>query len=788
MRGAVVLALTIASNAAVGQPTVGLTSYDEDASFGGYTLFSPFPSDTTYLLDNWGQVVHTWATGGSPLKHAYLLEDGTLVKTQNQGGSTGIDAPGSSSTVRMYDWDGNLLWNYTYLSADYRLHHDIEPMPNGNVLMIAWELKEAADIIAAGGDTTGIENQELWPDHVIEVEPTGLTTGTIVWEWHMWDHLIQDFDNSKPNYGVVADHPELIDLGQTFAGDSDWSHMNAVDYNPLLDQIAVSSPTFNEIWIIDHSTNTAEAAGHSGGTYGKGGDLLYRWGNPEMYGRGGDPEQRLYFQHDVHWIKPGLDGAGHLLIFNNRNPADPPGPENDYSTVVEVVTPVQGNGSYITPSYPDAFGPEDPLWSYGTANPQDFIGRAVSGAQRLPNGNTLVCNGAGGVIFEVTSDSVEVWRYVNPVTNAGLVSQGDTPAASSNLYFKCNRYAPSFPAFDGRDMTPGFPIEPGTAHHVALVSPADSAESVGSTPTFDWDPSAYATTYRIQVAATPDFASPETDVAGLTTTDYTPAGKAAALTGGTYFWRVQAANDYGPGAWSETRVLWTDARPIDITLTLKVFLEGPFASGQMVVPALFTNSRPTGQPYDSSLYTGTVLEYDGADSVETFPGDAIDWILVSLRSSTDPSSEVAERALILLADGSVVTADGSSPVVQDLPPDSYYVVVRHRNHLSVMSAVAIDMTSGAGSYDFTTALAQAYSGGGNPMKSLPGGYFGMFAADGEKDENITALDFTLWLANTTAGATGYRSADYNLDGQVTALDFTLWLANTTFGAVSRVPD
>ena len=782
-----VLILILASTS-VAQPTVGLINYDESASFVGYTLISPFPSDVTYLLDNWGRVVHTWTTGGSPLKHAYLLENGTLVKTQNHGGETTIDAPGSTSTVRMYDWDGNLFWDFTYLSADHRLHHDIEPMPNGNVLMIAWERKDAAAIIAAGGDPTGVENEELWPDHIIEVDPTGLNTGDIVWEWHMWDHLIQDFDNTKANFGVVADHPELIDIGQTFAGDSDWSHVNGVAYNPDLDQIALSAPRFNELWIIDHSTTTAEAAGHTGGNQGMGGDLLYRWGNPAMYGRGTSVDQKLFFQHDVHWIAPGLNGEGNLLIFNNRNPAPPAGPTNDYSTVDELVTPVQGDGSYPAIASPTPHGPTDFVWSYGTANPQDFIGRALSGSQRLPNGNTLVCNGAKSDIFEVTDDSVEVWRYVSPITDTGLKSQGETPDQSSNLYFKCNRYAPTYPAFDGRDLTPGFPIEPGTAQHVALVSPADSAESVGTTPAFDWDPSAYSDTYRIQVSTAVDFSSTEIDVAGLVATDYTPAGKTAALSEGEHFWRVQSSNSFGPGAWSETRVLWTGAQTIDIEVTAKVFLEGPFGGAQMAVSPLLENARPLEQPYDSSLYAGSHLAYAGSESVAGFVGGEIDWVLVSLRSTPSDASQIAQQAAIVLEDGSVVAPDGSTLVFGDLPADSYYLVVRHRNHMSVMSDLPINFSSGAGAHDFTTAMSNAYSDGGSPMKALAGGVFGMFAADGNFDGQITASDFNLWIAATTSGLTGYQPADYNLDGHVTAPDFNLWIANTTAGASSQVPE
>ena len=204
---------------------------------------------------------------------------------------------GIGATVERYSWDGELLWSFRYANEDHCRHHDIAPLPNGNVLMIAWERKSKEEAIAQGRDPKLLED-DLWPDHVIEVQPEGTTGGKIVWEWHMWDHLVQDFDRDKPNYGVIYEHPELIDLnntgstppatpeelrklrsvGYTGGGDddadshrggSDWLHTNAIDYNPELDQIALSAKNFSEIWIIDHSTTTEEAASHRGGNTGQ---------------------------------------------------------------------------------------------------------------------------------------------------------------------------------------------------------------------------------------------------------------------------------------------------------------------------------------------------------------------------------------------------------------------------------------------------------------------------------------------------------------------------------------
>ena len=83
-------------------------------------------------------------------------------------------------------------------------------------------------------------------------------------------------------------------------------HVNAVAYNAELDQIVLSSPHFNEIWIIDHGTTTEEAKGHTGGRWGKGGDILYRWGNPRAYRNGTKLDQRLFYQHNIQWIPKGL--------------------------------------------------------------------------------------------------------------------------------------------------------------------------------------------------------------------------------------------------------------------------------------------------------------------------------------------------------------------------------------------------------------------------------------------------------------------------------------------------
>jgi len=435
--------------------TIGLLSWDPRAA-AGYTLFAPVLSETTYLIDLCGRRVHSWESTRTPGQSVYLLDNGDLLRTEVSDPSPHpvFDSGGSGGRVRRLAWEGTVLWEFEYVSDDYLPHHDVEPLPNGNVLMIAWERKNAAEAVAAGRDPAQLEDGELWPDHLIEVEPSGATGGTIVWEWHVWDHLIQDYDPTQDNYGVVADHPELADLNYMRRGVADWTHVNAVDYDPALDQILLTVHGFNEVWVIDHSTTTQQAAGHAGGNSGRGGDILYRWGNPQAYGAGTAADQQLFAQHDGRWIEPHLPGEGNILIFNNGNDR----PVQEYSTVEELTPPVDGNGQY--PLIPGtAFEPAAPLWSYSAPNPTDFYSSAISGSQRLGNGNTLICSGHNGYFFEVTTAGEVVWEYINPVIDGGPLQQGDSVPARRNRVFRAHRYTADHPGLAGRDLTPGTVIE-----------------------------------------------------------------------------------------------------------------------------------------------------------------------------------------------------------------------------------------------------------------------------------------------------------------------------------------
>ncbi len=433
--------------------TVGLFLNDS-SSFNGYTLFAPASYKNTYLIDNEGRLVQSWVSVYEPGQSAYLLENGDLLRTGYTRNST-FTAGGAGGIVQEFDWDGNLIWEFEYSSNQYLQHHDIEKLPNGNVLILAWEYKSFADAISGGRNPSLMSQNELWPDHIIEVQPDGSTGGNIVWEWHIWDHLIQNYDSTKSNYGIIADHPELIDLNFVAIGTgADWNHSNAVNYNEKFDQIVISVHNFNEIWVIDHSTTTEEAAGHTGGNSGMGGDLLYRWGNPQTYDAGDVSDQKLFVQHDSHWIESGIPGEGNILIFNNGGRR----PGGNYSSIDEIVPPVDSNGYYyLAPG--SAYGPEEPIWTYTAEIPTDFYAQNISGSQRQANGNTLICDGPHGTFFEVTPDTDIVWLYINPVINTGPMTQGDPIPVQQNRVFRAYRYAPDYPGFDGKDLTPGDPIE-----------------------------------------------------------------------------------------------------------------------------------------------------------------------------------------------------------------------------------------------------------------------------------------------------------------------------------------
>ena len=449
-----IIILFYCSGPLFGQQTVGLFLNDSLA-FNGYTLFTV--NHKTYLIDNCGRLVNTWTSNLDPGLSVYLLEDGQLLRTANRPGD--LVGAGGGGRIERYSWEGDLEWSFDYSSTTYRQHHDIEPLPDGNILVLAWEEIPQEEMIAAGRDSAAT-NKNVWLEHIVEIQPVGTSEGLVVWEWHARDHLIQDRDSSKANYGEVAAHPELIDVnfaaeeGPNFPGISgiDWMHGNGIDYHPDRDEILLSIRNFNEFFIIDHSTNTEEAADHSGGNSGKGGDILYRWGNPMAYQQGDSSDQRFFYQHDARWIPTGYPGEGNIMVFNNGVAR----PGGAYSSVDVLTPPLDANGHYYLDSN-GVYGPSTLSWTYNGGTNFSFYSSIMSGAHPLPNGNTLICVARSARVFEVDPAGTLAWDYIVPVDGHGPVTQGDDPGLQN--IFRATRYPPDYPAFEDRDLSPGMPIE-----------------------------------------------------------------------------------------------------------------------------------------------------------------------------------------------------------------------------------------------------------------------------------------------------------------------------------------
>ena len=453
----ILFVLLLAVSALAQERTVGVLVHTEDA-YDGYTLFSPIFDENVYLMDNDGRVIHAWTIEETAnVLEAHLLDNGHVIvvaepRDEMDGSLMPVGSYPRSGSIREYTWDNQFVWEVQTIGAETHQHHGIDIMPNGNVLAILWVYRSLDDALAMGlnPELVDIEFKDhpyLLPDRIVEIDRL---TGEFVWQWDPWDHLAQDRDPDLPNYGAVDDHPRRIDINYHYwfsrggspppqgqKGGGDWMHTNSVHYSPELDQVVLSVREFDEFWIIDRGALTEETAG-------PGGDLLYRWGNPSTYQQG-DPkaDRQLFFQHDAQWIEAGLPGEGNILLFNNRHNQGID--EEEYSSVMELKLPLRSDGSY------DWEREAEVVWSYAA---DGFYSRYASGAQRLPNGNTLITEGRGGRLIEVRPDGEVIWEFVNPKTRDGLIRQGD-PIDSPNILFRVRKYPADYPAFAGRDMTPG---------------------------------------------------------------------------------------------------------------------------------------------------------------------------------------------------------------------------------------------------------------------------------------------------------------------------------------------
>ncbi|MEM6517068.1 MAG: aryl-sulfate sulfotransferase [Bacteroidota bacterium] len=366
---------------------------------------------------------------------------------------------GVGGIIEKFNWDGDLIWSFEYNEDTFRQHHDVYPISNGNVLILAASVMDAQESISLGRDPSTLPENILYNEKIIEIEPVGLNSGNIKWEWNIKDHFIQDFDITKANFGEIMSNPRKLDINflNDFDPNKNWLHINSIQYSESLDQIVLSSRKLSEVWVIDHSTTIEEAASNTGGIYNHGGDFLYRWGNPKSYNLGDDTNRELYGQHTPYIIPPGMPNAGKMMIFNNGFGRIP-----SYSEVKIINLPINPSGVY---SYSDnmPFGPDSIFFNYPSNPPienTNFYSAIMSNAQQLPNGNILLCQSQGGNIFEINPQNDIVWNYIVPLDSDTGVSfnQGDVNL-SSNLTFRAIKYDNDYPAFSNRDLTPGETLE-----------------------------------------------------------------------------------------------------------------------------------------------------------------------------------------------------------------------------------------------------------------------------------------------------------------------------------------
>ena len=366
--------------------------FDENKIEDSYILVNNAGANRIFLMDKEARLIYEWNLADNIGNDVFLLPNGKLL------GSMEVEDPliklgGQGGQLQLISADGSVDWQFVHSSLDGETHHDAEILPNGNILAMVWQRLPAETSIQAGFAL----DTDVFPESIIEIDPN---TNEIVWEWHSWNHLIQDHDDTKDNYGIVSEHPELIDLNYVVKSEStadikgDIMHANAIAYDEKNDVILLSVNFFSEVWAIDHSTSKEEAASHSGGNYGRGGDLIYRFGNPEAYMNSSG--NRLFNNNHFPNLLKG-ENEGKLLIFSNGN-------DVGRSTVFELELPSaydlranENNELKVTWSFtdPELYSPK------------------VSGAVPLPNGNVLITEGDFG-FWEVTRDKEVVWKFNAP--------------------------------------------------------------------------------------------------------------------------------------------------------------------------------------------------------------------------------------------------------------------------------------------------------------------------------------------------------------------------------------
>jgi hypothetical protein len=354
--------------------------------YDGLILVNDAGNNRVFLMDKDAKLVHEWPLSNRLGNDAFLLSNGNLLASL-ESDDPKITLGGQGGKLQFIAADGTIEWNFNYSSEEAETHHDAELLPNGNVLAMVWE-RRTQEVAAEAGSTLGTD---VFPEAIIEINPA---TNQIVWEWHAWDHIIQNVDPAKSNYGDIAANPQLIDVNYVTIDNGDIMHGNGLAYDPEDDVIYLSVNFFHEVWVIDHSTTTEEASNHTGGNFNKGGDLIYRFGNPEAYKN--PMGTRLFHNNHFPNLLQGED-AGKMLIFTNGNGIG-------QSTVYELQLPTTFS------LLPNSDNEPEVIWSF---TDPDLFAPKVSGAVKLPNGNRMIAEGDYG-IWEVTESGEVVWKFEAP--------------------------------------------------------------------------------------------------------------------------------------------------------------------------------------------------------------------------------------------------------------------------------------------------------------------------------------------------------------------------------------
>jgi len=360
--------------------------YDAEKLDDNYLLAIENGGTLSYLINKEGERLFTWEFENNLGNDLELLESGELLgifkdkdRPFNFGGGSGI--------VKLFNVDGSLKWEYTIADDNFLAHHDVEMLPNCNILFLVWERITAEKANQAGIST----DEDIFPEKLIEINPNN---NEIVWEWRSWDRLIQDVDENLSTYAVVSDNPQKVDFNYNTFTNGDIMHANGFDYDSENDIIHMSINFYSEIWVVDHSTTTEEATGEVGGNYNKGGDLVYRYGNPSAYK---NPQGTRLFNnnHFPNLLEGDIIGKGNMLIYVNKHN------NSDQSIVYELDLPAPFS---LTPNIDN-----EPTitWSFTDT---ELSASKFSGAVRLSNGNTLICEGDYGY-WEVTEEGEVVWKY-----------------------------------------------------------------------------------------------------------------------------------------------------------------------------------------------------------------------------------------------------------------------------------------------------------------------------------------------------------------------------------------